>query len=126
MIPAQRVTPELRATRSFDHSSGRSLARNRWRGRTALERLGELRDSLDVVTGGFYKDPFGVVHLKGILAARVSRTSSRCPPDIVRARSSSSSYGAVGTRRLDGANGKVGMIRGGGVTLDGVTFRAGE
>jgi len=87
-------------------------------------------DALAEVTAGFYKDPFGVVHLKGLLANGTNGAIFALPlgyrPGKILAEVVTRNAGTVGTLEV-GPAGYVIAVSGTGVlSLDGVTFRAGE
>jgi hypothetical protein len=84
----------------------------------------------DLVTGGFYKDPFGVVHLKGMITSSgANSVVFILPAGYLPAKALSETVvWESGTGRIGiGPNGIVSVSGGSGaVSLDGVTFRAGE
>jgi hypothetical protein len=83
----------------------------------------------DNVTGGFYKDPFGAVHLKGILSAGPNSVIFTLPPGYRPGKILVLPVWRGGAALLDiKPDGRVGMNYGapGLTSLDGITFRAGE
>jgi hypothetical protein len=86
-------------------------------------------DPTNGVTGGFHKDPFGVVHLKGLINGGGQDTiftlpAGYRPSKILDERVFSSASGAY---LIIYSTGRVAVENwSGDVSLDGVTFRAGE
>ena len=81
------------------------------------------------VTAAFYKDPFGVVHLKGILSAGPNSTIFTLPAGYLPSKNliENVTRGGVAGMLVVLANGDVKFNTGSGFTsLDGVTFRVDE
>ena len=80
-------------------------------------------------TGGFYKDPFGIVHLEGLLASGSNSTiftlpsADRPAKNLIELIWRTSGTGEL----IIGSSGAVTVTTGSGsLDLDGVSFRAGE
>lgn len=100
-------------------------------GQPAFENGWQNGDPADSVTAGFYKDPFGVVHLKGVVYNGAAGTTIFTLPVGYRPSKTvigTVSQSGVAAELFVGSNGSVSLITSSSAAawIDGVTFRVGE
>jgi hypothetical protein len=83
-------------------------------------------DAVTETTAAFYKDPFGIVHLKGIVTGGATGTTIFTLPSDYRPTKSGCFGGLLNEYDCVVSDGDVNLVVGSGTTsLDGITFRAG-